>query len=308
MTGFNAIVLMAGTGKTMAHDKQIVLLTGSTAGIGYAAAKALANKGYHVVCVARDAGKAARLVEELGRERASALIADLSRPAEVARVAQEFAVRHERLDVLFNNAGALFIERRLTEDGLERTFALNHMSYFVLSVMLLDLLKASAPARVVSTSSHAHRRGDLDYLDDLQTERWDPTGMRAYGRSKLANIWFTVELARRLEGTGVTANSYHPGFVASDFARNNGFLAVLAMKLSRPFQRSVERGADTGVWLASAPEVAEDTGGYFYERKRRKGTRAARDAEAPARLWRESERIAASVLGEGWASRARAAR
>ena len=289
----------------MADNKKIVLLTGSTAGIGRAAAKALANQGFHVVCVARDAGKATRLVDELGHDRASALIADLSRPADVARVAREFAERHERLDVLFNNAGALFIERRVTEDGLERTFALNHMSYFVLSVMLLDLLKASAPARVVSTSSHAHRQGGLDCLDDLQTERWDLTGMRAYGRSKLANIWFTVELTRRLEGTGVTANCFHPGFVASDFARNNGIVATVAMTISRPLQRSVEQGADTGVWLASAPEVASVTGGYFYEHKRRKGTRAARDPHAPARLWRESERIAESILGDGWASRAR---
>jgi retinol dehydrogenase-12 len=157
-----------------------------------------------VVCVARDAGKATRLVDELGHDRASALIADLSRPADVARVAREFAERHERLDVLFNNAGALFIERRVTEDGLERTFALNHMSY-----MLLDLLKASGPARVVSTSSHAHHRGGLDCLDDLQTERWDFTGMRAYGRSKLANIRFTVELTRRL-GSVLHHGMLHP--------------------------------------------------------------------------------------------------
>jgi NAD(P)-dependent dehydrogenase (short-subunit alcohol dehydrogenase family) len=285
-------------------DKKIVLLTGSTAGIGRAAAIALVNEGFYVVCAARDAAKAERLVDELGRDRASALIGDLSRPAEVARVAREFVEQHERLDVLFNNAGALFLERRITGDGLERTFALNHMSYFVMTVMLLDLLKASAPARVVSTSSHAHRQGGLDYLDDLQTERWEITGMRAYGRSKLANIWFTVELARRLEGTGVTANCFHPGFVASDFGRNNGILATIAMTLSRPLQKSVEQGADTGVWLATASEISGETGGYFYERKRRKGTPAARDAEAPARLWRESERIAESLLGEGWASRA----
>lgn len=281
---------------------RVCLLTGSTAGIGREAARQLTRRGLTVVCVARDEGKARDLVAELERDggRASYLIGDLTRPAEVARVADEFRERHDRLDVLFNNAGALFVERRLTEDGLERTFALNHLSYFVLTVRLLDRLKGSAPARVVSTSSAAHGRGELGYLDDLQGERrWSPSGMRAYGNSKLANIWFTRELGRRLEGTGVTAHCFHPGFVASDFARNNGALATAAMIVSRPFQRSVERGADTGVWLATSEE-ASGTGGYWFDRRRRKGSRAARDEAAPTRLWAESERIVASVLGEGW--------
>jgi len=147
----------------------------------------------------------------------------------------------------------------------------------------------------VSTSSDAHKQGDLRYLDDLQTERWGLGGMRAYGRSKLANIWFTTELARRLEGTGVTANCFHPGFVASEGARNNGFWAKLAMTISRPFQRNVRKGAETGVWLASAPEAAAETGGYFVDCERRTPSEAARDAEAPARLWAESERILAGL-------------
>jgi NAD(P)-dependent dehydrogenase (short-subunit alcohol dehydrogenase family) len=243
-----------------------ILLTGSTAGIGQEAARRLAQRGATLVCVARDEGKARALVDSLtantGNENHAFLIGDLDRPVEVQRVAREFRERHDRLDVLFNNAGALFTERQLTADGLERTFALNHLAYFVLTVELLELLEASAPARVVSTSSDAHRQGDLGYLDDLQTTRYGVGGMRAYGRSKLANIWFTVELARRLEGTGVTANCFHPGFVASSFARNNGLLASLAMTFTRPFQRGVGKGADTGVWLATAPELATASGGY----------------------------------------------
>ena len=175
-----------------------------------------------MVCVARNEAKARALVDELkastGNQAHSYLIGDLDRPAEVRRVAQAFRERHDRLDVLFNNAGALFIDRQVTADGLERTFALNHLAYFVLTTELLDLLKASAPARVVSTSSAAHHQGDMPYLRDLQTERYGVGGMKAYGRSKLANVWFTVELARRLEGTGVIATCFHPGFVASEFA------------------------------------------------------------------------------------------
>jgi NAD(P)-dependent dehydrogenase (short-subunit alcohol dehydrogenase family) len=280
---------------------KIVLLTGSTAGIGEEAARQLAKLGATLVCVARSEEKARALVSELesasGNEGHSYLIGDLDRPAEVRRVAKEFRERHGRLDVLFNNAGALFVERQLTADGLERTFALNHLAYFLLTNELLDLLEASAPARVVSTSSAAHNQGDLAYLDDLMSERWGAGGMRAYGRSKLANVWFTVELARRLEGSGVTATCFHPGFVASDFARNNGFWATLAMQISRPFQRSVRKGAETGVWLASASELAGVSGGYYYNCRRRTPSSAARDAKAPPRLWEESERILAE-LGE----------
>jgi len=199
---------------------RIVLLTGATAGIGREAARQLADKGATLVCVARSEDKARALVDELrgatGNDAISYLIGDLSRPAEVRRVALALKEQHDRLDVLFNNAGAMFDRRQLTEDDLERTFALNHLGYFVMTVMLLDELKA-AKGRVVSTSSGAHGQGDMAYLDDLQTEGYGMSGMKAYGRSKLANIWFTRELAERLEGTGVTATCFHPGFVASGF-------------------------------------------------------------------------------------------
>ncbi len=288
-------------------QQRTVLLTGATSGIGRQAAIALASRGFYIVCVGRNEDKAKSLVEQLGRDRASYLLGDLSLLTEVARVAREFSRQHGRLDVLFNNAGALFFERQLTAEGLERTFALNHMSYFVMTILLVNLLKASAPARVVSTSSAAHDRGDVGCLNDLQTTRWGSRGFGAYACSKLANIWFTRELGRQLLGTGVTASCFHPGFVASEFARNNGVLAKVAMTLSRPFQRSVEQGADTGVWLATSADVEGQSGGYWRDRKLDKGSRAARDAEAPTRLWHESERIAERVLGGGWQSMAQTA-
>ncbi len=283
---------------------KVVLLTGATAGIGKEAARQLAQKGAELVCVGRNPSKTEGLVEELraetGNDAIGFLIGDLSRPAECQKVAKAFLADHDRLDVLFNNAGALFTERQLTEDGLERTFALNHLGYFVLTELLVEALKAAAPARIVSTASGAHSAGDLSYLDDLQTEGWGRGGFTAYGRSKLANIWFTRQLAERLEGTGVTAHCFHPGFVASDFGRNNGAFATFLMTLSRPFQKTVRQGADTGVWLATADAIPGESGGYWYKRTRKKGTRDARDPEAPARLWKESERIVAELLGDDW--------
>ena len=283
---------------------KVVLLTGATAGIGKEAARQLAERGAELVCVGRNRAKTEALVAELrsdtGNDSVDFLIGDLSRPAECQAVANAFLAEHDRLDVLFNNAGALFTDRELTEDGLERTFALNHLGYFVLTELLIDALKAASPARIVSTASDAHRAGDLEYLDDLQTAGWGSSGFKAYGRSKLANIWFTRQLAERLEGTGVTAHCFHPGFVASDFARNNGALATFVMMISRPFQKTVAQGADTGVWLATEDEIPGESGGYWYERRRKKGTRDARDPGAPARLWKESERIVADVLGDDW--------
>jgi retinol dehydrogenase-12 len=285
-----------------------VLLTGATAGIGKEAALQFAKRGATLICVGRNEEKTRGLVEELksatDNQAISYLIGDLSRPAQVKRVAMEFLKEHDKLDVLFNNAGAWFTDRVVTDDGLERTFALNHVGYFVLTMLLVDALEAAAPARVVSTSSGAHGSGDLDYLDDLQTEAWKTGGFKAYARSKLANIWFTVELAKRLESKGVTAHCFHPGFVASEFGRNNGVLTKIAMTLSRPFQKTVQQGADTGVWLATSDEVDGPSGGYWFQRSRKKGTLLARDEGAPGRLWKETERIAAELLGNDWAASA----
>ncbi|MDC3378690.1 SDR family NAD(P)-dependent oxidoreductase [Planctomycetota bacterium] len=281
------------------NDK-VILLTGATAGIGQQAARELIKTGCTLVCVARNESKAKTLVDELnatsGSTRASYLIGDLSRPAEVRRVAQEFRERHTRLDVLFNNAGAMFMDRQVTEDGLEKTFALNHLGYFVLTTELLDLLESSAPARVVSTASAAHAQGDLAYMDDWQSERYGLQGMKAYGRSKLANIWFTREFAKRVDASKVTATCFHPGFVASEFARNNGMLGKVVMTLTRPFQRNVQKGADTGVWLATAPDVAGKSGGYYFNRKERRPTKTGRDETGPGKLWAESERLVEKIL------------
>jgi NAD(P)-dependent dehydrogenase (short-subunit alcohol dehydrogenase family) len=271
---------------------KLILLTGATAGIGQEVARRLAETSATLVLVARNEAKAKALTDELRatNQNVSFLLGDLSRPAEVKRVAAEFRAAHDRLDVLFNNAGALFVDRQETEDGLERTFALNHLAYFLLTTELLDVLKASAPARVVSTSSRAHRRGDLGFTDDWQSKTWSTGGVRAYGNSKLANIWFTSELAKRLAGSGVSAHCFHPGFVASQFARNNGFLANVFMTLTRPFQRTVAQGADTGVWLATSADVPAN--GYYVDRTLTTPSGAARDPHAPGKLWVESERLA----------------
>jgi NAD(P)-dependent dehydrogenase (short-subunit alcohol dehydrogenase family) len=212
--------------------------------------------------------------------------------AEVRRVAAEIAAATARIDVLLNNAGAIFSDRRETGEGLERTFALNHMGYFLLTTLLLPALRAAAPSRVVVVASEAHRGAALDF-DDLQTRRWG--GWLAYRRSKLANILFTRELARRLVGTGVEAYAFHPGFVASGFNRNNGVLMGVGMALVSPFARNTAKGAETLVWLADSPEADGQSGGYFYDRRRVTPTAAAQDDAAARRLWEISEQQVAAV-------------
>lgn len=279
----------------MRMDGKVILLTGATSGIGRVAARELAPTGATLVVVGRDAGRLDALLAELRPQNPAVegLLADLSSQKEVRRLAAEFRQRHDRLDVLINNAGALFTERQLTVDGIERTFALNHLAYFLLTTLLLDVLQASAPSRVVSVASDAHRRGRMHW-DDLQLERWGGQGWVAYQQSKLANILFTRELARRLQGTGVTANCLHPGFVDTGFARNNGRLANLLMTLMRPIQRSPEQGAETLVWAATAPELVGVTGQYFKDRAPRRTIPAAESVEDARRLWEISERMVAA--------------
>lgn len=272
-----------------------VLITGANQGIGKASAIALASMGAKVTIVARSAEKGRAAVDEIrarsGRDDVELLLGDLSVIAETRRVAREFAAKHERLDVLLNNAGVLATSRRVTVDGLEHTFATNHMGYFVLTCELLELLKKSAPARVVSVSSRAHHRGAMHW-DDLQLERgWSSWG--AYGQSKLANILFTRELARRLEGTGVTANCLHPGVIASGFGSTDGGFMRLLMKLASPFLSSTEQGAKTQIWLCSSPEVEGVSGKYFAGCEEARTSREAREESGPARLWAVSEEIVA---------------
>jgi NAD(P)-dependent dehydrogenase (short-subunit alcohol dehydrogenase family) len=217
------------------------------------------------------------------------LLADLSSQASVRRLAAEVLDRYPRLDALVNNAGAVFATRRLTEDGVEATWAVNHLAPFLLTTLLLDRLEQSAPARIVITASDAHKGAHIPF-DDLEAQRSHRTGgIGRYRESKLANILFTAELARRLTGTGVTVNCFHPGVVASGFNRNNGRLLSAAMGILKPFSRSPERGADTLVWLVESPEVPGESGGYFVDRRPATPAAAARDMEAAARLWQVSQ-------------------
>ena len=266
---------------------KIVLVTGATSGIGRVTARELARQGAKVVVVGRDPGKLDGIKREIG---ADAIRADLQLLAEARRAAAEFRARYARLDVLVNNAGALFGERRLTSEGLERTFALNHMAYFVLTTALLDVLRVSAPARVVSVSSEASRGGRIDF-DDLQMER-RYLGIRQYCNSKLMNLLFAFELARRLQGTGVTSNALHPGAIASGFAMQDaGWYGVLT-RIARPFLIGEEKGARTTIWAASEPSLATVSGKYFVRRREKRPPRAALDGAAARRLWDESEKIA----------------
>ena len=270
-----------------------VVATGATSGIGEVAALALARMGARIIVVARDERRAEttlkRLEAQAPRLSHRVHLADLSSMAETRRVGEAIAKTEPRVDVLINNAGAMFAERRVTPEGLELTFALNHMAYFVLAAELGDRLAASAPARIVSTSSMAHQGMNLDFYD-LQCARGF-NGRKAYGRSKLANILFTRELARRLAGTGVTANCLHPGFVATRFGDASGGWTSRLMPLMRTLAISAEHGADTIIHLASSPQVQGVTGQYFIKRKIAQPSAAARNDTAAKRLWEASEAL-----------------
>jgi NAD(P)-dependent dehydrogenase (short-subunit alcohol dehydrogenase family) len=276
------------TGKT-------VLITGATNGIGKEAARGLAKLGARVLIVGRNAQKCAETVAELqrstGNQAIEALTADLSAMAEVRRLADEVKARYPRLEVLINNAGAYFSKRLTSADGYEMTFALNHLSYFYLTTLLLDLLKASAPARIVNVSSEAHQFARLNLVNPHKPPVY--SGFRIYGESKLANIVFTYELARRLEGTGVTANAMHPGFVRTGFGRNNAGLASKLFGFMQRFALTPEQGADTIIYLASSPEVEGVSGKYFVKRKAKPSSRASYDQQTWEGLWTLSERLIA---------------
>ncbi len=276
---------------------KVCLVTGATSGIGEVTAGELARKGATVVVVGRNPQKCeatvGRIRERTGNPAVEPLVADLSSQVEVRRLAEEFVRRHDRLDVLVNNAGALLMDRRVSVDGIEMTFALNHLAYFLLTDLLLDRLRASAPSRIVVVSSDAHRGVTMDF-DDLGG-RAKYRGFRAYSRSKLANVLFVRELARRLEGTGVTANALHPGFVASGFFSGDGPAWWAMRRLAGLFAVTPERGAKTSVYLASSPEVEGVTGQYFVKEKPVEPSWAARDEEAARRLWRVSEEMTGQV-------------
>jgi NAD(P)-dependent dehydrogenase (short-subunit alcohol dehydrogenase family) len=271
-----------------------VVITGATSGIGEVGACRLAAAGARIVFIARDAARTAETLSRLQALGPQAQhvphLADLSSLAEMKRVAQTIAAREPKIDVLINNAGALFSKRELTSDGLERTFALNHMAYFVITNLLLAQLQAAPAGRIVSTASDAHRGARLDF-DDLQSER-GYSAFGVYGRSKLMNILFTRELARRLSGTRVTANCLHPGFVASRFGAHNEGMMAVGLRFAKRFALTPEQGAQTLVYLASSAEVAAVSGRYF-DRCTTAVPRpqAQNDADAQ-RLWEISARLA----------------
>ena len=273
---------------------KVVVITGATSGIGEVAAQRLAGMGARIVLVARDAARGQKTLTRLPSIGSgvphSIYYGDLSRISECKRVAAEIAAAEPRIDVLINNAGALFGTRQLTADNLEETFATNHMAYFVLTLGLKANLLAAAPARVVSTASDAHKGYTLDFAD-LQAEK-GYSAIRAYGRSKLCNILFTRELARRWSGEGVTANCLHPGFVATRFGDGSGGFLSGVVRIAKIFAISPEKGAETIVYLASSPDVAAISGEYFYKCRPATPTAGGRDDTAANRLWNESAKLA----------------
>jgi len=272
---------------------RICLVTGGTNGIGKATAQALAEMGATVVIVGRDVLKTSQVVEDIrsssGSNRVDSLLADLSSPQEVRWLADKFKRKYSHLHVLINNAGGFFMRRQLRGNGIEMTFALNHLASFLLTNLLLDTLKASAPARIINVSSNAHASGKIEF-DNLQGER--EYGPRAYDNSKLANILFTMELARRLEGTGVTVNALHPGFVATGFAKNNGKVIAALVSIFAPLvARSPAKGAETSVYLASSPTVEGISGAYFYNSHVIPPAPQATDMLVARKLWDVSAKM-----------------
>jgi NAD(P)-dependent dehydrogenase (short-subunit alcohol dehydrogenase family) len=285
-----------------------VVITGATNGIGEAAAIALAKLGAHLILVGRDASRGAASLAKVraagdtqtgsaglraggpssGSPGPKLFLADLSSLAGVRALANQLK-QLPRIDVLVNNAGAVFETRQVTVDGFERTFALNHLAYFLLTSLLSDKIVASAPARIIVVSSEAHRGGKLDF-SDLQGER-SFSGFRSYGTSKLCNLLFTRELARRLAGTGVTVNAMHPGTVATGFGRNNKGVIGVGIKLLSPFFRTPEKGAATIVYLAADPALEGVSGEYFFDLKRKTPTAAAQSDADAAKLWTVSEEL-----------------
>jgi NAD(P)-dependent dehydrogenase (short-subunit alcohol dehydrogenase family) len=268
---------------------RVVLVTGASRGIGLCASRALAGMGARVLMVSRDRDRGERARAQAGGEL---YVADLSSQRSIRALAAEVIANEPRLDVLINNAGGVNGKRELTEDGLEKTFATNHLAYFLLTDLLLPLLKRSAPSRIINVASTADRAGHIDF-GDLQAER-GYLGWRAYCTSKLCNAAFTFELARRLQGTGVTACAVHPGLVASNFGHEGGgFLGAMA-KLARPLSLTPEQGADTIVWLASLPDASPHHGQFLSKRRPIRSKRQAYDTDVQRRLWEVSERLAGS--------------
>lgn len=280
-----------------------IVITGATEGIGLAAASILAGARAALTFVARNRDKAAAVAAEIEDANEGhggsidIVVADLSLQADVRRASAEIASRYPHVDILINNAGAMFNRRSVTPEGIERTWALNHLAPFLMTNLLLDRLRAAPAARIITTASDAHWRGGNIPFDDINAER-RYRGFTRYGQTKLANILFTRELARRLAGSGITANCYHPGLVATQFNRNNGPVMDLVMRGAKFIARTPEKGAETMIWLASSAEVAGVSGGYFFDMRAGRASAAAKDDNIARRLWTLSEQqIAVSAKG-----------
>jgi NAD(P)-dependent dehydrogenase (short-subunit alcohol dehydrogenase family) len=283
--------------------EKICLITGGTDGIGKATAHGLAVQGAKLLVHGRDPDKGARAVAELkarsGNSAIEFLQADFSSLADVRRLAAAVKERTSRIDVLVNNAGGVFTKRALSKDGYEMTFAVNHLAPFLLTHLLVDTLKGSMPSRIVTTASDAHRGARISF-DDLQAERkYSPMGV--YGSSKLANVLFTRALAKRLQGTAVTATCLHPGFVRTNFGRNADVSLALKMifRLIARFARTPEKGAETVIYLASSPQVQGASGGYYFDCKLTQPSPAALDEGAAERLWEVSEKLTGVASASG---------
>jgi len=277
--------------------EKTVLVTGANSGIGKVTALALARMGSHVVmlCKNKERGEAAHkeIIQVSGNSNVDLMICDLSDMDSVHAFANDFLLRYNRLDVLVNNAGGYFDRRIMTPDGYEYTFAANHLGHFLLTNRLIDLIRHSAPARIINVSSNAHQTGHIRFNDLMGEKRY--IGWMAYSQAKLANILFTYELDRRLTGTRVTANAVHPGFVNTNFANNTYSFIRPLVRLAQCFARSPEKGAETSIYLASSPEVEGISGKYFFNKKERRSNRESYDKEIARRLWDVSEDLVNTI-------------
>jgi NAD(P)-dependent dehydrogenase (short-subunit alcohol dehydrogenase family) len=273
--------------------EKVCLITGATSGIGKATAMGLANMGASVVMVGRDRGRGeaalADIKEKCPNASVDLMLANVSSQEEIRRLADEFKEAYPRLDVLINNAGVIRSKRITTADGLEMTFAVNYLAYFLLTKLLLDVLKASAPSRIVNVASGDHSNGTIDF-DDLQGEKGYKVA-KAYSQSKLATVLFTYELARRLEGTGVTANCLHPGVVGTNLGSGVSGVFGFMVRAMTPLMKSPEKGAETSIYLASSPEVESLSGRYFVKKAEARSSDVSYDERIARRLWEVSAEL-----------------
>lgn len=268
---------------------KVCMITGASSGIGKTTAKGLAKLGATVVLVCRNKEKGNKTLEEIksetGNDKISLLLADLSSQKSIRDLVDSFKTKYDKLDVLINNAGVIHNKRTVTEDGIETTFAVNHLAYFLLTNLLLDKLKAGSSSRIIIVASGLERQGKINF-DDLQREN-GYSGFGAYNQSKLANVLFTYELARRLKGTGITVNCLHPGFVKTNLIRERRLVTFLI----QPLQMTPEKGAETSIYLASSPEVEGVSGKYFVSKKETKSSKESYDESISKRLWEVSAEL-----------------